>query len=354
MTRLIVTVGPSSINDSVLHSLKAAGASSFRINLSHSDPTSLSHYFDILLRCGITPAIDTQGPQLRVIGFSDGLQLETMSKLTLYFGSTPPSSQSDPYILINHPEAAVQCFPGDILKVDFSGLALQIETQTSSTSFQCSVIASGTLTLNRAVDIQGKTIDLEPLTEFDKYAIEYALDRGCKELYASFVSCAEDVLQIRKYLAGYNCRLISKIESKKGVGNTREICLQSDEILIDRGDLSREITITAVPIAVSSIIAIANSTSTPVNIATNVLDSMLTSSVPSRAEVSDIFSLVEKGVSGFVLAAEVAIGKNPVSSAALISYLTQYYERFQEGLFGISDNPLPSSQLIGAELAQWL
>lgn len=354
MARLIVTVGPSSIDGRVLQALKHAGASSFRINLSHSNPTSLSTYFDALQQSDIMPAIDTQGAQLRVIDFSEDLNLQTNSSIILHFGSISASSNQEPYILINHPEAADQCQPGDILKLDFSGLALCITSQLSASSFNCTVIASGTLTLNRAVDIQGKSIDLNPLTEFDKYAIEYSLSRGCKEIYASFVSSASDVIQIKKSIADSSCRVISKIESKAGVRNTREICLNSDEILIDRGDLSREITITSVPIAVSSIISIAKSLSTPVNIATNVLDSMLNSSVPSRAEVSDIFSLVEKGVSGFVLAAEVAIGQNPVSSAALITYLTQCYERYQEGLFGISDNPLPSPELIGAELSQWL
>jgi pyruvate kinase len=354
VARLIVTVGPSSIGESVLHSLKEAGASSFRINLSHSNPTSLADYFDALQRCDIMPAIDTQGAQLRVIDFSADFNFKVNSSVTLHFGSIKASSKTESYILINHPEAANQCLPGDILKIDFSGLALRIERQLSTSSFECIVIATGALILNRAVDIQGKSIALNPLTDFDKYAIEYSVARGCKEVYASFASSAQDVLEIKNFISDSSCRLISKIESKAGVRNTREICLNSDEILIDRGDLSREITITSVPIAVSSIISIANSLSTPVNIATNVLDSMLTSCVPSRAEVSDIFSLVEKGVSGFVLAAEVAIGQNPVSSAALISYLTQCYERYQEGLFGISDNPLPSSDLIGAELSQWL
>ena len=106
-----------------------------------------------------------------------------------------------------------------------------------------------------------------------------------------------------------------------GVENFEEICKVSDGILIDRGDLSREISISNIPIIVNNLIKKANENNTPIYIATNVLDSMMNSPLPSRAEISDIYNLLEKGIQGLVLAAETAIGENPVQSVAVIQYM---------------------------------
>ncbi len=133
-----------------------------------------------------------------------------------------------------------------------------------------------------------------------------------------------------------------------------KIIEQSDEILIDRGDLSREISIAAIPMAVFNIIKISNSHNKPVSLATNVLDSMMKESLPSRAEISDIYSHLEAGVSGIVLAAEVAIGSNPISTTALLKYLIDSYENYQKGFHGIGRVSKPSRELIGNELYNWL
>ena len=129
---------------------------------------------------------------------------------------------------------------------------------------------------------------------------------------------------------------------------------QSDGILIDRGDLSREISIPLVPIATKKIIELCISVKKPVYLATNVLDSMMDANIPSRAEVSDILNSLSQGVNGIVLAAEVAIGNNPVKSVALLQYLIDTYENHNKGLLGLSKVPLPSIDLVGAELINWL
>ena len=354
MAKIIVTIGPSSIARPILLGLREAGANSFRINLSHSNKSSLAYYFDEMLSCGITPAIDTQGAQLRVEELNFKTDLELGAEINILFGKTDQVVPIKPFLRLNHPEASDQVSKGDIMRVDFTGLALELKNRVSEQSWQAEVVAQGGITLNRAVDIKNKSIDLSILTKFDEYAIEYALDRGTTEVYTSFASSAADVNEVRKFIGRNTVSIISKIETSLGVANAEEIALNSDEILIDRGDLSREINIPTVPLAVSGIARISKHANTPVNVATNILDSMISQKVPSRAEISDIFSLLEKGIDGFVLAAEVAIGQNPVQSTALVNYLIKLYQNHRYGLYGIGSPALPSEHLIGKELLNWL
>ncbi len=352
MTSIIVTVGPKSINPKTLKNLIEAGAESFRINLSHSNKKNLHEYFEILNSVGINPAIDTQGPQLRVCNTNLSRDISPGQKIKLLFNKEKSFDEKGLYILLNHPEAIEQISKGDVIKVDFEGLAIEIIKRDTNTSYEAVVVSSGPILINRAVDINNKSLELSTLTEFDKYAIDFAISRGTKEVYASFISSASQV-KFLKDLLGNDVSLISKIETALGVSNVNEIIELSDKILLDRGDLSREITIPSVPIAVFNILKLAKNKS-DVLIATNVLDSMMQSNLPSRAEISDIFNHLAAGASGIVLAAEVAIGNNPVSSTAFLKYLIKLFHNYENGFHGIGRIDKPPRHLIGEELYNWL
>ena len=354
MPRIIVTIGPSSISKSVLNSLIRAGADSFRINLSHSSTESLESYIDSFEECGITPSIDTQGAQLRIDEFLVNKSVDYGSNVLIHFGGNPAFNQSTQFIRLNHPEAASQAASGDLLRIDFGGFSTRLKDQIGPHTWTSEVSSIGPVTANRAVDIIGKSIRLNILTNFDKQAIAYAVERGCREIYASFVSDKSHIETVRKEVNDSRVRLISKIETSMGVANAREIISSSDEVLIDRGDLSREIGIPSVPIAVSAISQLAKHQNKPLNVATNILDSMMHAPIPSRAEISDIFNLFEKDVNGFVLAAEVAIGKNPVASTAVLRYILDLYSSHKYGLYGIASHAKPSASLVGNELLNWI
>ena len=356
MHKIIVTVGPSSISEDVLLKLREAGANSFRINLSHSNEESLTQYINILKKSGIRPSIDTQGSQLRIVKTKSKNVLKIGEKVIICFSKLQLDKKLDnnvEIIQLNHIEAYDQIEVDNIIRLDIDGLAVKVLNKDDAESCICEVISSGKAIENRAVDIIGKTLDLNVLTEFDKKAIKIAIKNGCKEVYASFISKAEDVKEVKKFL-NPDMKLISKIETSLGVTNTLGIANQSDGILIDRGDLSREISIPLVPIATKKIIELCISVKKPVYLATNVLDSMMNAKIPSRAEVSDILNSLSQGVNGIVLAAEVAIGNNPVKSVALLKYLIDTYENHNKGLLGLSKVPLPSIHLVGAELINWL
>ena len=226
---------------------------------------------------------------------------------------------------------------GDILRIDFDGLSLQlIDIDSSSGILTASVLSGGIIKQNKAIDVVNKTLELPPLTTFDFYSLSFAKDFAVSEVFMSFCNSADDVITLRNHLAlsygDYCPRIIAKIETQRAVKNIADICKSADAILVDRGDLSREISITSIPKVVKKIIELANSLNTPVLVATNVLDSMLTSPMPSRAEVSDIYNLIDQGVNGLVLAAEVAIGNHPIDSVRIIKYLSQYYHAESFGL----------------------
>ena len=356
MTRLIVTIGPSSIEKNILLKLKQAGAQSFRINLSHSSKQSLSDYISVMKDCGITAAIDTQGAQLRIDTLRGNNVFSAGEFLSLrfdsYFESSNLKNDDLPSIVFNHPEVFEQFSVGDFLKVDFGGLIIKLVEQRRD-CWIAQVTASGVANINRAVDVSGKSLKLSPLTKFDEYAIDYAISVGVQEVYGSFVSSLEDVRAIKDKLPE-NVKLVSKIETAVALSNAIDIMNESDAVLVDRGDLSREISIPSVPIAVNAILGMSRSVHCPVYIATNVLDSMMQSPLPSRAEISDIFSLLDQGAAGLVLAAEVAIGKNPVASASLVDYLSRLYENHRHGLFKVAHINKPDPALIGEQLHGWI
>ena len=353
MTRLIVTIGPSSIDSNTLTKLIQAGADSFRINLSHSSKDSLSRYISAMKDCGITPSIDTQGAQLRIDALPDTTFFNPGDCICLSFGSNyDHQKDSLPSIVLNHPEVFDQFAVGDTLKVDFGGLIVELTEQCSG-YWIAKVLAGGVANINRAVDVSGKSLKLSPLTKFDEYALDYAISVGVKEVYGSFVSSVADVQFIRNKLPD-GVKLVSKIETAVGLSNAIAIMRGSDAVLVDRGDLSREISISSVPIAVNSILRLAKDIQCPVYIATNILDSMMQNPLPSRAEISDIFSLLDQGAAGIVLAAEVAIGDNPVASASLVDYLSRLYESHKNGLFKVAHIPKPVPSLIGHQLHAWI
>ncbi len=354
MNKIIVTIGPSSLDESSLRDLKKAGADTFRINLSHSNKELLDKYINNLIKSNLPISIDTQGPQLRVESFNISEDIALGSDILLLFKTRKNLNlYPESFIIFNHPETFEQIEIGDNLRVDIGGMVVRCDEILDDYVIKAKITSYASITRNRAVDIIDKSIKLDVLTPFDKYAINYAYDRGCKKVFASFISSANDAKEIRAYLPN-DCELVSKIETLRGINNINEIIDLSDSILIDRGDLSRETSVSMIPIATNYILDKCVKRSMPVYVATNVLDSMMQNPIPSRAEVSDIYNLLNSSVSGLVLAAEVAIGKNPIKSVALLRYLMNSYKKYNNNYLSIEKEKKPPRELIGEELYNWI
>ena len=182
---------------------------------------------------------------------------------------------------------------------------------------------------------------------------------GLKSIYLSFTSSQSDILCLRSLLdslpiePNVRPRIIAKIESRLGLLNLRDIASCVDGILIDRGDLSREISISRIPLATKAILDVCKSIDTPCFVATNILDSMMVNDLPSRAEISDLFNLYVSGASGIVLAAEAAIGKNPVPSVQVVKHMSKVYQSSVDGTLGFMTGKMFNSSLTDP-LLSWL
>ena len=355
--KIIATVGPSSLDPQILRDLRVAGANDLRINLSHSSKESLEHYHKSILDIGIKPSLDTQGSQLRISSLSQSTfergAYVAIKGINDKDKNTNGEKNSNIIIEVNHPEALDDIEIGDRIRLDFSGVELSVESITEDRSqIGCIVTCPGECTQNRAIDIVGKRVKLNHLTEFDKYAIQYGLSKGMESIYYSFAASSAGVRDLRS-IVGKDIKIISKIESLMGLRNLNQIIDESDEILIDRGDLSREISISLVPGVTEAVVKLCIKKNKPVNIATNILDSMMIDSLPSRAEISDIWNLLGLGANGIVLAAEVAIGAHPVQSVQVIRYMMELFELQKDDL-NLILSKLDLSSDLSEPLRTWL
>ncbi len=353
---IVVTIGPSSDSVTTLKSLKSAGATSFRINLSHSTLDSVETLLQNFAEANVPASIDTQGAQLRTSSCSDVSSYVIGQDINFSFLGLEYGENDHISFLLNHSEAFNQLSLGDLVRVDFEGLIFKI-TDISSSIISARVIQPGIIKPNKAVDIIGKRILLNPFTSFDLSVLEAFAGRDIRSIYVSFANKAKDIHLLRSILRQYSypqdTQVIAKIETIEALANLPEIMSVVDGVLIDRGDLSREISISKIPYAVDSVIKLAKSSNTRSYVATNVLDTMITSSLPSRAEISDLHSLIHKGISGIVLAAEVAIGNNPVNCVHVFKHMQSVCGYESLGLSSLIPRSFQSTNL-PPELQEWL
>src|SRR6266550_2511201 len=311
---ILCTLGPSSLNERVISRLAAVGVRLFRVNLSHTRLDRLESVIDLISRCTSVPiCIDTEGAQVRTGDLPSGPMRLALGERLLIVGVAGVVQRS---CLPLVPESVVSTLRvGDLLSVDFDGALVRIvgRDQDGPTG---QVVSAGMVGSNRAVSVDREVL-LPPLTGKDRAALEIGKKKGIIHYALSFANHPDDVRQLRS-LATVGAYVISKIESRRGVANCEAILSESDAILIDRGDLSREIPIEYIPFVQKEIIRLAVAASKPVCVATNLLESMVAKSKPTRAEVSDIVNTIIDGASGLVLAAETAIGQYPIECANMI------------------------------------
>ena len=316
-TKILCTLGPSSLNKRVISRLEDLGVHMFRLNLSHTKITVLQKQISFIQSNTAIPlCLDTEGAQIRTGALKDG-EIELQENLKVEIPKKIIAGNKKRFNL--YPENIIKDLNiGDILSIDFNSALLQIINKTKN-KLLLKVIIGGIIGSNKAVSVNRK-VKLNSLTLKDINAIEIGLKNNVKHFALSFANNENDVQDIRKKI-GKNNFLISKIESAEGLFNKKEIIDYSDAILIDRGDLSREVSIHKIPQIQRDLIKIANKNKTEVYVATNLLESMIINSSPTRAEVNDVYNLLESGANGLVLAAETAIGKHPIACANMIKKL---------------------------------
>ena len=312
-TKILATIGPASLNKETIEKLSTRGVYLFRINLSH---TKLADVEDIINKIhqwtDVPVCLDSEGAQIRNQDMvNESVYFEKGSVVKVHHDQVIGDSEN---ISFTPDSVSRQLREGDLIRVDFNAVTLRI-IENKKEYLLASIENSGHVGSNKAADVD-RHITLDPITPKDQEAFKIGLENGIKNYSLSFTNTADDVAKVRSII-GRDSNLICKIESIKGVLNLGEILPVTDQILIDRGDLSREVSIEKIPFK-----------ETPVFVATNLLESMIKSSVPTRAEANDVASTLLMGASGLVLAAETAIGAYPVGAVDMINSIIKQYGRW--------------------------
>ncbi|MGH9040559.1 MAG: pyruvate kinase [Acidimicrobiia bacterium] len=320
--RVLCTLGPASLRPEVITGLEERGVDSFRINLSHTALAAVEDTIRLVRQHSSVPiCLDTEGAQVRCGIMAPDVALRVGQPVRL----TPEKVVGTEDLISLRPAAAFAGLKtGTILSIDFDGARLRVG-HVHDRGVTAIVAAEGRVCSNRAVTIE-PTPPLPALTDKDRRAIEIGRRLGVDQVALSFASSGDDVALVRSLLPA-GATVIAKIESRAGVGHMDEIISAADAVLIDRGDLSREVPLESVPFYQKAIVRQANRLNTPVYVATNLLESMVEHRRATVAEVNDIANTLLDGVHGLVLAAETAVGIDPLGVVDTVSRSVAAFER---------------------------
>jgi pyruvate kinase len=320
--KILCTLGPASFDREVIEGLDRLGVDLYRINLSHTLAEDVAGRIELVRRYSDTPiCIDCEGPQVRC----GPVEREIVLREGQHVRLTGEQALGTEDRLTLWPRSVFEVLrAGSVVSIDFDGALLRV-IDVDGDEADALVVRSGQVRSNKAVTVD-PAADLPALSPKDLGAIELGAGYGIVHYALSFATRAEDVARLRG-LAIPEAHIIAKIESQHGVRQMDPIIEAADAVLIDRGDLSREIPLEYVPYYQKAIIRRANRWNRPVYVATNLLESMVTNRIPTIAEANDIANTLLDGVHGLVLAAETAIGADPVGAVAMVVRSVRAFER---------------------------
>lgn len=327
--KILATLGPASSDEAVIEKLFEAGADVFRINMSHADHDLMRELVrrirNVERKLGRPIGIlaDLQGPKLRVGKFKDTkVELTPGQIFTLDDDETPGDETR---VFLPHPEILQAVKPGDRLLIDDGRLALLAEA-CDGKSIRTKVVSGTRISDRKGVSLPDTTLPVGALTEKDRRDLDAVLTEEIDWLALSFIQRPEDLAEVRKIARG-RVALMSKIEKPQAVTRLDEIIELSDALMVARGDLGVEMPLESVPGIQKQIVRACRRAGKPVVVATQMLESMISAPVPTRAEVSDVATAVFDGADAVMLSAESAAGDYPVEAVATMASIAEKVER---------------------------
>ena len=319
--RVLATLGPASNTPEMIGRLFEAGADAFRVNMSHGDQESKIAVIQAIRglekKYGRPTTIlaDLQGPKLRVGKFEGGrTELVTGSMFILDRDKTPGDAAR---VELPHKEIFDAIQPGARLLLDDGKLVLRV-MEHDATRIVTKVEVGGALSNNKGLNVPDVVIPMAALTPKDRSDLAFAVDQGVDWIALSFVQRPEDLAEARKLIGG-KAALLAKIEKPSAIERLEEIIEQCDGVMVARGDLGVELPPETVPPLQKRIVEVSRRQGKPVVVATQMLESMITSPSPTRAEVSDVATAVYDGADAIMLSAESAAGAWPIESVAMMN-----------------------------------
>ncbi len=328
-TKIIATLGPASAREEVIEGLWRAGVDVFRLNMSHGAAVEKEPLVAAIRaleeRVGRPIAImaDLQGPKLRIGTFAQGaIMLEQGARFTL---DSDPVPGDERRVQLPHPEIFAAAEAGTELLLDDGRIRLKV-LRACTDRLETEVLVGGRLSDHKGVNLPGVVLPVSSLTGKDLRDLEWALDQGVDWIAQSFVQRASDVAEAKKLVAG-RAGVLAKIEKPSAVADIDAILETADAVMVARGDLGVEIPLEEVPGTQRRIVRAAREAGKPVVVATQMLESMVSSPMPTRAEVSDVAHAVESGADAIMLSAETAVGAYPVEAVRIMHRVALQVER---------------------------
>ena len=326
--KIVATLGPSSSDYETIRALSEAGADVFRLNMSHGTHDDIAARHAIIRKVEadtgrpIAILADLQGPKLRVGPFANEAE-ELVEGAHFRFDLDPAPGTVD-RVSLPHPEIFQALEPGASLLVNDGKIRLLVESCAPDHA-DCVVSVGGTISSRKGVNVPDVLLPLKALSSKDRKDLEFACELGVDWLALSFVQRAEDVIEGRA-LANGRAAIMSKIEKPAAVKAYDAILAASDGIMVARGDLGVELPVHSVPPIQKRLIRGARAAAKPVIVATQMLESMIESPVPTRAEVSDVATAIYEGADAIMLSAESAAGKYPVEAVTTMNNVAMSVE----------------------------
>ena len=327
--KILATLGPASAEKATVRSLFEAGADVFRINMSHSDHDRLRNLVGIIRAveedCGRPIGIlaDLQGPKLRIGTFAEHAVVLAPGQTFILDSDPAPGDASR--VELPHPEIFAALEPGHRLLLDDGKLSLRVE-RCSKTEAVTTVEVGARLSDRKGVNVPDTEIGLSALTAKDRSDLEAALNADVDWIALSFVQRPEDLAEVKKVARG-RAGVLAKIEKPQAVERLPAIIEYADALMVARGDLGVELPLEKVPGIQKQITRAARRAGKPVVVATQMLESMITAPVPTRAEVSDVATAVFEGADAIMLSAESASGAYPVEAVQTMDRIAREVER---------------------------
>ena len=347
-TKIVCTLGPASETKEIIRGLCEAGMNVARLNFSHNTHADHQKRIDLVkevraeLQLPIAIMLDTKGPEYRIRTFEGGKIL--LSDGDRFTFTTDDIVGNRERVSVSYAKLPEELSVGDTILLN-NGLLTFLVDRIDGTNIECKVICGGELSDRKSMSFPGKVMKQPYLSEQDKKDILFGVENDIDYIACSFVSCKQDLIDVRNYMqeiGAENIELIAKIENQSGVDNIEEICECCDGIMIARGDMGVEIPFEHLPAIQKKLITKCRLLGKRVITATEMLESMISNSRPTRAEISDIANAVYDGTSAIMLSGETAAGKYPVQAVKTMAKIAEttegninYKKRFHESSFQI-------------------
>lgn len=331
-TKIVCTIGPATDSEEIMIGLCKAGMNVARLNFSHGTYEDHQYRIDLVkkvrtdLNLPIAIMLDTKGPEFRIKTFENGSIFLNVGDAFTFTADEVEGNER--MVSVSYPNLPHELQVGDTILLNNGLLSFEV-TAIDGANIHTTVVEGGELSNRKSMSFPGKVMKQKYLSDQDKADIAFGVQNGVDFIACSFVSCKQDLLDVRAYLDELkvtDVELIAKIENQSGVDNIEEICQHCDGIMVARGDMGVEIAFEKLPTIQKQLITKCRMMGKRVITATEMLESMIHNPRPTRAEISDVANAVYDGTSAIMLSGETAAGKYPVQAVKTMAKIAKTAE----------------------------